>query len=253
MQPILKVQALSKSFKIRDKYFLRKKFQVLDNISFCLSKGETIAIIGETGSGKSTLAKILAGAETSQKGQILLEGKIIEDDGKRKTSCRDIRLIFQDASKSLNPGITIGKTLKEILLMNTDFDDFQCKETIDKILLKVGLLAEHQHYYPHMFSGGQLQRVALARALILEPKVLVLDEALSSLDPSVRAQTVNLLLKLQQETGLSYVLITHHLSLVKHMSDQTLVLDQGKVIESGKTQALFKQHKSKITQRLLNC
>jgi cationic peptide transport system ATP-binding protein len=252
MQPILKVQALSKSFKVRHKFFLTKKFQVLKDISFCLAKGETIAIIGETGSGKSTLAKVLAGAESSQTGQILLEGKIIEDDGKRKTSCRDIRLIFQDAAGSLNPGVTIGKTLNEILLINTNQNNTARQEMIDTTLQKVGLLADHQDYYPHMFSGGQLQRVALARALILEPKVLVLDEALSALDPSVRAQTVNLLLKLQKESGLSYVLITHHLSLVKHMSDHTLVLDHGKVIETGKTAHLFKHYKSKITQRLLS-
>ena len=104
-----------------------------------------------------------------------------------------------------------------------------------------------------MFSGGQLQRVALARALILDPKVVVLDEALSSLDPSVRAQTVNLLLKLQQETGLSYILITHHLSLVRHISDHLVVLDHGVIVESGKTETIFGQPQSKVTQKLLSC
>ena len=117
----------------------------------------------------------------------------------------------------------------------------------------MGLLIDHQHYYPHMFSVGQLQRVALARALILDPKVVVLDEALSALDPSVRAQTVNLLLKLQKETGLTYVLITHHLSLVRHISDQLVVLEKGEVVEYGRTEEVFQNPQSKVTQRLICC
>ncbi len=253
MQPILKVQGLSKSFNIRKGIFRNQKFQALKDISFTLSKGETLAIIGETGSGKSTLAKMLAGAESCTEGQILLNGITIEDNGKRKSNSRDIRLIFQDPARSLNPGVTIGRILNEILKLNTQFTEVECLKKINNTLLKVGLLAEHKTYYPHMFSGGQLQRVALARALILDPKVVVLDEALSSLDPSVRAQTVNLLLKLQAETGLSYVLITHHLSLVKHMSDKLLVLDHGEIVEAGLTQSLFSYPKSKITQRLISC
>ena len=231
MQPVLKVQALCKTFNIRAGLFSRKKFEVLKNISFCVGKGETIAVIGETGAGKSTLAKLLAGADSADSGQILLESNIIEDDGVRDDQCRHIRMIFQDSAASLNPGLTIGDMLDDCLQYNTDSDQLARQEKIDATLSKVGLLIDHQHYYPHMFSVGQLQRVALARALILDPKVVVLDEALSALDPSVRAQTVNLLLKLQKETGLTYVLITHHLSLVRHISDQLVVLEKGEVVE----------------------
>ncbi|MBE0363568.1 dipeptide transport system ATP-binding protein [Pseudoalteromonas ulvae UL12] len=253
MQPVLKVQALSKEFNVRAGMFRSKKLKVLSDISFCLNEGQTIAIIGETGSGKSTLAKILAGAERCDTGQILLEGHILEDGGHRQPNCRDIRLIFQSPASSLNPSSPIGKMLNEILLHNTELSHTERKEKINTTLLKVGLLSEHKLYYPHMFSGGQLQRVALARALILDPKVVVLDEALSALDPSVRAQTVNLLLKLQRESNLSYVLITHHLSLVKHMSDSIVVLDHGHIVECGETHAVFADPQSKITQRLLNC
>ena len=253
MQPVLKVQALCKTFNIRAGLFSRKKFEVLKNISFCVGKGETIAVIGETGAGKSTLAKLLAGADSADSGQILLESNIIEDDGVRDDQCRHIRMIFQDSAASLNPGLTIGDMLDDCLQYNTDSDQLARQEKIDATLSKVGLLIDHQHYYPHMFSVGQLQRVALARALILDPKVVVLDEELSALDPSVRAQTVNLLLKLQKETGLTYVLITHHLSLVRHISDQLVVLEKGEVVEYGRTEEVFQNPQSKVTQRLICC
>ena len=253
VQPLLKVQALSKSFNLRAGLFSRKKFAVLKNISFSVGKGETIAIIGETGAGKSTLAKLLAGADSADSGQILLENNIIENNGIRDPQCRHIRMIFQDSATSLNPALTIADMLDDCLQFNTDFDKQQRDEKIDSTMLKVGLLVDHQQYYPHMFSIGQLQRVALARALILDPKVVVLDEALSSLDPSVRAQIVNLLLKLQLETGLTYILITHHLSLVRHISDQLVVLERGEIVEYGPTEAIFQNPQSKITQKLLSC
>lgn len=251
MEPILKVQALHKHFNVRAGLFRSKQFNAVFDVSFCLGKGETLAIIGETGSGKSTLGKILAGAETASSGQILLDGQIIEDGGKRVENSKDIRLIFQDPMKSLNPSNTIGSILGEILVLNTDLDKQQRRERINQTLLNVGLLAEHRNYYAHMFSGGQIQRVALARAIILDPKILVLDEALSSLDPSVRAQTVNLLLRLQRETGLSYILITNHLSLVKHMSDSLLLLHKGKVVEYGETHQVFAKPQTKLAERML--
>lgn len=253
MQPILKVQGLSKTFNIRAGLFSRKKFDVLKNISFCLGQGETIAVIGETGSGKSTLAKLLSGADSADSGKIFLEKDIIKSNEVGSNQCRHIRMIFQDPAASLNPGLTIGDMLDDCLQYNTEFNQLEREDKINTTLSKVGLLIDHQHYYPHMFSVGQLQRVALARALILDPKVMVLDEAVSSLDPSIRAQIVNLLLKLQRETGLSYVMITHHLSLVRHISDQLIVLDKGEVVEYGPTEAIFKNPQSKITQRLLSC
>lgn len=253
MQPLLKVQALCKTFNVRGGLFKRKQFTVLKNISFSIGKGETIAIIGETGSGKSTLAKLLVGAYSADSGQILLENNTIENNGERDTQCRYIRMIFQDSAASLNPALTIADMLDDCLQFNSTFDKQQRKEKINSTLLKVGLLVEHQQYYPHMFSIGQLQRVALARAIILDPKVVVLDEALSSLDPSVRAQIVNLLLKLQTETGLTYILITHHLSLVRHISDQLVVLEHGEIVEYGKTEEVFQNPQSKVTQKLLSC
>ncbi|MFY8273243.1 ATP-binding cassette domain-containing protein [Pseudoalteromonas sp. SSDWG2] len=253
MQPLLKVQALSKEIAVRAGLLSRKKVALLHDISFCLGQGETLAVIGETGAGKSILAKVLAGADEASSGQILLESELINEGDQHQRDCRSIRLIFQDPTTSLNPALTIEEILDDCLRYNTELSEQERLEKIKQTLSKVGLLVEHRRYYPHMFSGGQLQRVALARALILDPKVLVLDEALSSLDPSVRAQTVNLLLELQRETGLSYVLITHHLSLVKHMSDQVMVLDHGEVVEYGNTQDIFNNPQSKTCQRLLTC
>ncbi|ESP95546.1 ATP-binding cassette domain-containing protein [Pseudoalteromonas luteoviolacea] len=251
MQPVLKVQALSKTFKTRSGLFRRNKVKVLNDISFAVAPGQTLAVIGETGSGKSTLAKVLAGAEDADSGQILLNGDMIVDDGTTRRECHHIRLIFQDPTRSLNPGLTIGEMLDDCLRFNTKLTEVQRNKKIELTLSRVGLLYEHYEYYPHMFSGGQLQRVALARALILDPKVVVLDEALSSLDPSVRAQIVNLLLKLQQETDLTYVLITHHLSLVKHMSDKLLVLNNGEAVEYGCCDTIFNHPQSKVMKKLL--
>ncbi len=253
MQPLLKVQGLNKQIAQRSGFLQRKMVYLLKDISFCIGQGETLAVIGETGAGKSTLAKVLAGADDASSGQILLESELLKDGSKQLMDSRNIRLIFQDPTTSLNPALTIEEILDDCLRFNTELSAEERLEKIKQTLSKVGLLVEHRHYYPHMFSGGQLQRVALARALILDPKVLVLDEALSSLDPSVRAQTVNLLLGLQRETGLSYVLITHHLSLVKHMSDQVMVLDHGEIVEYGNTQEIFCNPKSKTCQRLLTC
>ena len=253
MQPLLKVQALNKQIAVRSGFLRRKKVTLLKDISVCIGLGETLAVIGETGAGKSTLAKVLAGADSASSGQVLLESEVIKDGDKQFLDSRNIRLIFQDPTTSLNPALTIEEILDDCLRFNTELSAPDRLEKIKQTLAKVGLLVEHRHYYPHMFSGGQLQRVALARALILDPKVLVLDEALSSLDPSVRAQTVNLLLDLQRETGLSYVLITHHLSLVKHMSDQVLVLDHGEIVEYGDTKDIFCNPQSKTCQRLLTC
>lgn len=251
MNTLLEVAQLSKSYFKPQGLFGRKKIQALQNISFSLQSGKTLAIVGETGSGKSTLAKLLVGIEKPDSGQIRLAGQEIQISDYKKYN-HVIRFIFQDASQSLNPLQKVGQMLEDVLRFSTILDPAQRQIKIRQTLRQLGLLDEHAEYYPHMFSGGQLQRVALARALILDPKLLILDQALSALDPSLRAQIVNLLLHLQQQNGLAYLLITNNLQLVQHLSDDMLVLAQGVTTDYGATADIFRNPQHDYTRKLLS-
>ncbi len=250
MTTLLEVSNLSKSYKLKGYWYNRKTFTALEPLSFVLEAHKTLAIVGEVGSGKSTLAKLLVGAEKPSTGKIKLNGQTLEA-GNFKQRCQHIRMIFQDSGTTLNPSLTIQKLLDEPLKLNTNLNELARTQLIGATLQKVGLLADHMNFYPHMFSGGQKQRISLARAIILQPQVIILDEALASLDPSLRSQMINLLLDLQQQMGLAFILISHNLGIVKHFSDDTMVLSDGKVVEYGKTSEIMKNPKHKFTQKLL--
>ncbi len=250
MSSLLQVSDLSKSYKLGGFWFNRKVKTALEPISFEIDSHKTLAIVGEAGSGKSTLAKLLVGAEKPSTGKIKLNGQTLQH-GNFKQRCQHVRMIFQDSGTTLNPSLTIEQLLDEPLVLNTDLDENQRSQLIRETLQKVGLLADHMNFYPHMFSGGQKQRISLARAIILKPQVIILDEALGALDPSLRSQMINLLLDLQQQMGLAYILISHNLGIVKHFSDTMIVLCQGRVIELGKTAELLKQPKHKYTKKLI--
>jgi len=250
MSILLEVSGLSKNY-YKQRGITRKKITALNNVSFRLHSGKTLAIVGETGSGKSTLAKLLVGIEKPDSGIIKLSGEHVDISNYKKYN-HVIRFIFQDAGRSLNPLQKVGQMLEDVLRLSTILDAEQRRVKIRKTLKQLGLLDEHAEYYPHMFSGGQLQRVALARALILDPKLLILDEALTALDPSLRAQIVNLLLELQQQDGLAYLLITNNLQLVRHISDEMLVLYQGQAADSGLTAEVFANPQHDYTKKLIN-
>lgn len=161
-------------------------------------------------------------------------------------------MIFQRSSESLNPAVTIGQILQEPLKLNTKLSATERDARIDQTLVQVGLLRDHYFFYPHMLSDGQQQRVAMARALILNPSIIVADEPFAALDPSVRSQTVNLILRLQRELGLSFVFISHNLGIVRHIADRLIVMDHGQIVETGRTDTLFRWPKHQVTQRLIS-
>lgn len=247
---LLQVINLSKSYKDRNYWLNRKSFTAVEPLSFDVMAYKTLAIVGEAGSGKSTIAKLLVGAEVPTTGHIRLNGQKFES-GNFKQRCQHVRMIFQDSGTTLNPSLTIEQLLNEPLQLNTNLDEAQRHKLIRETLQKVGLLADHMGFYPHMFSGGQKQRISLARAIILQPQVIILDEALASLDPSLRSQMVNLLLDLQQQMGLAYILISHNLGIVRHFSDDMIVLCEGRVLEAGKTQDILQKPQHQYTKKLI--
>jgi cationic peptide transport system ATP-binding protein len=247
---LLQVSNLSKTYKDKNYWFNRKCVTALEPLSFDIMAHKTLAIVGETGSGKSTIAKLLVGAELPSTGHVRLNGQSLEP-GNFKQRCQYIRMIFQDSGTTLNPSLTIEQLLNEPLQLNTKLNETKRHQLIRETLQKVGLLAEHMSFYPHMFSGGQKQRISLARAIILKPQVIILDEALASLDPSLRSQMINLLLDLQQQMGLAFVLISHNLGIVRHFSDEMMVLSKGEVLEFGKTADILQTPKHNYTKRLI--
>ncbi len=223
----------------------------LGPISFNLKAGETLAIVGKNGSGKSLLAKLLVGLVEPLSGKIMLNGQDLSESNQQQ-KCHNIRMIFQNSNESLNPGLTLGSILEEPLILNTKLSHKQRRVRIEQTLSQVGLMDDHKFFYRHMLSDGQKQRVALARALILNPKIIVADEPFAALDPSVRSQTVNLLMKLQRDLGLGFIFISHNLGIVRHISDKVIIMRDGQVVESGKTDVIFNWPKDKYTKKLVD-
>ncbi|WP_017446182.1 ATP-binding cassette domain-containing protein [Gayadomonas joobiniege] len=250
MAELLEVENLSKVYERRILPWKKQTTVALESVSFKLASHSTLAIVGDTGSGKSTLAKLLGGAEQPSTGEIRLLGKKVHS-GDHKNRCRNIRMIFQDPATSLNPSISIGQILEEPLKLNTQLTANQRQDRIRETLAMVGLLSDYIWHYPNMLSSGQRQRIALARALILQPKIIVADKPFAAMDPSTRSQMVNLFLQLQADLGLSYVFVSHNLNIVRHISDQLFVMEDGKVVERGDTQTILADPKQVVTKKLL--
>lgn len=250
MTALLEVDSLSKNYQYRTGLFTKRVIEAVKPVSFSLDAGETIAFIGENGSGKSTLAKMLAGVVAPTGGEIRVNGDVLQPSD-YKTRCKLIRMIFQDPNTSLNPRNQIGQILEAPLKRNTNMTPQEREKRVVDTLRQVGLLPEHAYFYPQMLATGQKQRVSLARALILQPSVIVADEALNGLDMSMRSQILNLLLELQELMGLSYVYVSQHMGVVKHIADKVMVMQRGEVVESGATQQIFTAPEHALTQRLI--
>ena len=212
----------------------RTVVHALRDASLVLERGKTFGIVGESGCGKSTLARLLVGLEAPTSGVVQLEGATVAAESRvdRRALAREIQLVFQDPFSSLDPRLTVDRALLEVLKVHGLHQD-RPNERVSDLLAMVGLAARFAGRYPHELSGGQAQRVAIARALAVEPRVLVLDEPTSALDVSVRAEIINLLIRIQDELHLSYLFISHDLSMVRHISDDIAVMYLGQVVELG--------------------
>ncbi|OYU39075.1 MAG: peptide ABC transporter ATP-binding protein [Pseudorhodobacter sp. PARRP1] len=229
-----------------------KTVRAVKGVDFAVEKGKTLAIVGESGSGKSTLARIIALIDPPSSGVLQLDGQAV-DIGRHKLTPAmrsKVQMVFQNPYGSLNPRQKVGDVLMEPLLINTALPAAERREKAEAMLAKVGLQPEHFNRYPHMFSGGQRQRIAIARALMLNPALLVLDEPVSALDLSVQAQVLNLLADLQDEFNLTYVFVSHDLSVVRYIADDVLVLSKGVAVEQGSREALFANPQHPYTQQL---
>ena len=237
------------------KYFPMKKRQVLkavENVTMDIYKGEILSLVGESGSGKTTLGRTVSRLYAKTNGDILFNGKPVEDYG-RKEFTKKVQMIFQDPQASLNPRMTVGDIIAEgIDLHKLASSKQERMEKVYKLLEIVGLNREHASRFPHEFSGGQRQRIGIARALAVDPEVLVCDEPISALDVSIQAQVVNLLKDLQRERNLTLLFIAHDLSMVKYISDRVAVMYRGKVVELGTPEAVYGDPVHSYTKSLIS-
>ncbi len=251
--PALEARGICRDYAVGGGLFGGKRtFRALNGIDLAVARGRTLAIVGESGCGKSTLARILTLIDAPSAGKLVIDGEQVDIPGGGVTRelRRKVQMVFQNPYSSLNPRQKIGDALTEPLMLNTAMPAAARRERAMEMLVKVGLGPEHFNRYPHMFSGGQRQRVAIARALMLSPSLVVLDEPVSALDLSVQAQVLNLLADLQDEFGLTYVFISHDLSVVRYIADDVMVMFRGEVVEHGTREAVFADPRHEYTRKL---
>jgi oligopeptide/dipeptide ABC transporter ATP-binding protein len=259
--PLLRVRGLSKHFPIFSGGFRRKQVglvRAVDDVHFDLMPGETLGVVGESGSGKTTLARCILRALTPTAGAIEFRHGARTVDlaqlGERELRVMrpHMQMIFQDPFSSLDPRMTVGEIVAEPLVIHRMARGTELTDRVEHMLAKVGLKAEHRQRYPHAFSGGQRQRIGIARALIMNPSLIVADEAVSALDVSVQAQVINLFQDLQREFMLTTIFVAHDLSVVKHLCDRVAVMYAGKLVEIAPAEQLFAAPKHPYTQTLLS-
>ncbi|AAN30488.1 hypothetical protein C064_01449 [Brucella suis 63/252] len=250
---VLEARDIKRDYHVGGGLFGKPKVvHAVKGVSFKVEKGKTLAIVGESGCGNSTLARILTMIDPQTSGELKIGGKDVNiaRDGLLPEMRQKVQIVFQNPYGSLNPRQKIGDVLAEPLLLNTNMSADERRSKAMQMLLKVGLEREHFNRYPHMFSGGQRQRIAIARALMLNPKLLILDEPVSALDLSVQAQVLNLLSDLQEEFGLTYVFISHDLSVVRYIADDVMVMYFGEVVEYGSRDDVFNNPQHDYTKKL---
>ena len=253
-RPLLVVKNLSKSFWLREGLFGKREFKAVKDVSFTLGRGKTLGVVGESGSGKTTVGLTLLRLHRATGGSALFDGRdlVAMPDRDYQPFKRRIQIIFQNPYASLNPRFTVGQILLEPMRIHRiGANDAERVEMAHYLLRRVGLPEQAYHRYPHEFSGGQRQRIAIARCLTMKPEILVCDESVSALDVSVQAQVLNLLQDLQDEYGMSYIFISHDLSVVKYISDQVMVMHHGSVVEMADSDVLYREPQHPYTRSLL--
>ena len=255
-EPLLRITDLKVHFPIRRGVFRRPTGAVkaVDGVSFAIQAGETFALVGESGCGKSTTGYATLGIVRPPSGQVDFQGIDLArlDRAALRHAQRDMQIIFQDPYSSLDPKMTIGESIGEPLLVRGVLQGTALTRRVEELLVLVGLQPQHATRYPHEFSGGQRQRIVIARALALSPRLIVCDEPVSALDVSIRSQILNLLMRLQRELGVTYLFISHDLSVVRHISDRVAVMYLGHIVEEAPTEALFGAPGHPYTQALLS-
>ncbi|OUV71906.1 MAG: ABC transporter ATP-binding protein [Flavobacteriales bacterium TMED123] len=256
-EPILKIKCLKTYFPIRNGFFggITGHVKAVDNISFDVYPGETLGLVGESGCGKTTCGRTILRLEEPTEGHMIYKGQDIAKmnaEGLRAFR-KEVQIIFQDPYSSLNPRMTIGNAIMEPMQVHDILEnDEQRKKRVEELLARVSLDPSHFYRYPHEFSGGQRQRIGIARALAVNPKFIICDESVSALDVSVQAQVLNLLNELKEEFGLTYIFISHDLSVVKYMSDRMVVMQAGKIEEMGDADQIYNKPGTPYTQKLID-
>ncbi|MGH8454982.1 MAG: ABC transporter ATP-binding protein [Nevskiales bacterium] len=255
--PLLLVRQLHVNYPLPARWPWQEGLQLkaVEGVNFDLEPGETLGVVGESGCGKSTLARALVGLQSAASGAIMLDGTDITrlDEDARRRVRREMQLVFQDPLASLDPRMTVGEIVSEPLEnLCPELTTAQRSERVLEMLERVGLLPEHTQRYPHEFSGGQCQRIGIARALVVKPRILVCDEAVSALDVSIRAQIIELLQELQRELGLGLVFIAHDLAVVRQISHKVMVMYLGRVMEQAPVEDLFARPRHPYTKALLS-
>jgi dipeptide transport system ATP-binding protein len=250
--PVLETRRISRDYVTGSMFGGKRSVRALKGIDLKVDRGRTLAVVGESGCGKSTLARIITMIDSPTEGELLIEGENVNiaRTGVSPDLRRKVQIVFQNPYGSLNPRQKIGDVLSEPLKLNTSLPARQRRDRAMEMLLKVGLKPEHFNRYPHMFSGGQRQRIAIARAIMVHPVLLVLDEPVSALDLSVQAQILNLLQDLQDEFQLTYVFISHDLSVVRHVANDVMVMNLGEAVEYRSRDAIFASPEHPYTRTL---
>lgn len=253
MTALIELKNICKDYITQDNFGRKKKLTALTDVNLSLTKGQTLGLVGESGSGKTTLASILLRLESATSGQIIFDGTDIThlSESKLLPYRRRMQYIFQDPYSSLDPRMNIEEIITEPLIISGMESSAERRKIVLRLLDKIGLEVSILSRYPHEFSGGQRQRISIARALTTNAEILILDEPTSALDVSVQAQVLNLLVGLQQELKLTYLFISHNLSVVKYISQEIAVLHSGKIAESGPTDKILKAPQDKYTRELL--